>query len=57
MHLDGEPIEMGTRIDIRCFKGGLRALIPAEEPKRSIIEPFASVFWEFIETVRQELNI
>ena len=48
---------MGTRIDIRCFKGGLRALIPAEEPKRSIIEPFASVFWEFIETVRQELNI
>ena len=57
MHLDGEPIEMGTRIDIRCFKGGLRALIPAEDPKRSIIEPFASVFWEFIETVRQELNI
>ena len=57
IHLDGEPIEMGERIEIRCFKGGLRAIIPAGEPKRSIIEPFASVFWEFIETVRQELNI
>lgn len=57
IHLDGEPIEMGTRIDVRCFKGGLHALIPSGEPKRSIIEPFASVFWEFIETVRQELNI
>ena len=57
MHLDGEPIEMGTRIDIRSFKGGLGALIPAEEPKRSIIEPFDSGFWEFSETVRQELDI
>ena len=25
IHLDGEPIEMGTRIDVRCFKGGLHA--------------------------------
>ncbi len=57
MHLDGEPIEMEARIEVRCFKGGLRAIVPAEEPGHSIIEPVTSAFWDFIETVRHELNI
>ncbi len=57
MHIDGEPIEMEARIEVRCNKGGLRAIIPAKEPEHSIIEPVTSAFWDFIETVRHELNI
>ncbi len=56
MHIDGEPLEMDARIEVRCFKGGLHAIIPPTE-KHSVIEPVTSVFWDFIDNVRHELNV
>ena len=57
MHIDGEPIEMAERVDIHCIHAGLRAIAPLEERKPSLIEPFESVFWELVDTVKNELNI
>ncbi len=57
MHIDGEPIEMDARIEVRCFKGGLRAIVPIGKPEPSIVDSVASAFWDFIEDVRHELKL
>lgn len=57
MHIDGEPIEMEARIEIRCIPGAFKALIPAHAPKASFFAPIENHFWTTIDTVRHELNI
>ncbi|WP_255026888.1 diacylglycerol/lipid kinase family protein [Coprobacter tertius] len=58
MHLDGEPVEMGKRIDISCVHDGLKAIIPKRgSGRKSPIEPLHSALWEIIDTIKSELNI
>lgn len=57
MHIDGEPIMMDARIDVCCIPGGLKALVPEENNKKSLIEPIQSVFWDVVDTIKTELNI
>lgn len=57
MHIDGEPIMMDARIDVSCIPGGLKALVPEENNKKSLIEPIQSVFWDVVDTIKTELNI
>ncbi len=57
-HLDGEPIIMQADLNIKCHKGGIKIFLPKEsEIKKSILTPIESYFWDFISTVRNELNI
>lgn len=57
MHIDGEPIQMDTRIDISCIAGGLKVLVPVPDNRKSIIEPIQNVFLEVVDTIKAELNI
>ena len=57
MHLDGEPVEMSERIDIKCVKGGLRVFIPREELHKSVITPIQSLVFDVVDTIKHELDI
>ena len=49
MHLDGEPVEMPDKIDIRCISGGLKVLVPNRKRKPSIIEPIQTAILDQID--------
>ena len=59
MHIDGEPIMMQADIHIKCHKAGLRIFLPSESPadRKSILAPIENGFWDFVNTIRTELNI
>ena len=38
MHIDGEPVKLGTEINIHTVPRGLKVIIP-KNPSKSIIEP------------------
>ena len=57
MHLDGEPVEMSERIDIKCVKGGLRVFVPREELHKSVITPIQSLVFDVVDTIKHELDI
>lgn len=47
IHIDGDPVEMGTEINVEIFPKGLKVLVPKNPPKKNPLDPLeilASVF-------------
>lgn len=58
IHLDGEPTNMPESISIECHPASLRVFTPTKPSgKNSILTTIESNFWNFIGTVRTELDI
>lgn len=58
MHLDGETVMMPAKIEINCHQAGLKAFTPVKPPeKNNIFQSLESGFWDFIDSIRSELNI
>ena len=58
MHLDGEPVNMPKTIEIKCHKGGLKIFVPTESKEKfKFLSTVESDFWNFINSIRSELNI
>lgn len=59
MHIDGEPIMMNADIHIKCHKAGIRIFLPVGDgdEKKSLLKPIENGFWDFVTTIREELNI
>lgn len=58
MHLDGEPVNMPKTIEIKCHKGGLKIFVPTESREKfKFLSTVDSDFWNFINSIRSELNI
>ena len=59
MHIDGEPIMMDADIHIKCHKAGIRIFLPVGDgdEKKSLLKPIENGFWDFVTTIREELNI
>lgn len=58
MHIDGEPIMMNKDLYIRCIHNGIKIFIPKKSvSKKSIFSPIEDGFWNFVNTIRNELNI
>lgn len=47
-HVDGEPLEMAQRLDIRCHHGGLKVFTPVTvRPFKPILTPVTAMFNDF----------
>ncbi|MGN1237996.1 MAG: diacylglycerol/lipid kinase family protein, partial [Muribaculaceae bacterium] len=59
MHIDGEPIMMDADIHIKCHKAGINIFLPEGDggEKKSLLKPIENGFWDFVSTIRAELNI
>ena len=59
MHLDGEPMMMQADINISCIHNGIKIFLSKDggEGKKTLLSPLEEGFWNFISTVRNELNI
>ena len=59
MHIDGEPIMMDADIPIKCHKAAIKIFLPvgARAENRSLLKPIENGFWDFVTTIREELNI
>ena len=59
MHIDGEPIMMDADIHIKCHKAGIKIFLPTADgdEKKSLLKPIENGFWDFVTTIREELNI
>ena len=59
MHIDGEPIMMDADIHIKCHKAGIKMFLPTGDgdEKKSLRKPIENGFWDFVTTIREELNI
>lgn len=59
MHIDGEPIMMQADIHIKCHKSGIKVFLPTDfsEDKKSLLTPIEDGFWDFVNAIRNELNI
>ncbi len=58
IHLDGEPIMMGDRIDIICHPLSLNVFSRLRTPdKGNFFTNIESSFWDFINSIRSELNV
>ena len=59
MHIDGEPIMMDADIHIKCHKAGIKIFLPVGDgdEKKSLLKPIETGFWDFVTTIREELNI
>lgn len=59
MHIDGDPIMMQSDIHIKCHKSGIKIFLPTNfsEEKKNIFTPIEDGFWDFINAIRNELNI
>ena len=59
MHIDGEPVMMPADIHIKCHKSGIRIFLPDSSPddRKSLFAPIENGFWDFVNTIRSELNI
>ena len=59
MHIDGEPIMMDADIHIKCHKAGIKIFLPVGDgdEKKSLLKPIENGFWDFVTTIREELNI
>lgn len=57
MHLDGEPMVMGPELKVKCIPLGLKIFVSANPSKDSILAPIGKTFWDFVNTIRNELNI
>ena len=57
-HLDGETLIMPEKIHICCHHKGIKAFTPIiKETKPTILNTIENSFWDFINSVRKELNI
>lgn len=59
MHIDGEPMMMEADIEVKCVHNGIKIFLPKDggENKKTFISPIEEGFWNFVTTVRSELNI
>ena len=59
MHIDGEPIMMDADIHIKFHKAGIKIFLPVGDgdEKKSLLKPIENGFWDFVTTIREELNI
>ncbi|MGN0207469.1 MAG: diacylglycerol/lipid kinase family protein, partial [Muribaculaceae bacterium] len=59
MHIDGEPMMMEADIEVKCIHNGIKIFLPKDggENKKTFISPIEEGFWNFVTTVRNELNI
>ena len=59
MHIDGEPIMKDADIHIKCHKAGIKIFLPVGDgdEKKSLLKPIENGFWDFVTTIREELNI
>ena len=58
IHLDGEPIMMDDRIDIVCHPLSLNVFSRLRTPdKGNFFTNIESSFWDFINSIRSELNV
>lgn len=58
VHLDGEPVTMPATIDIRCHPRSLNAFTPAKgAEKNNLLTTLETGFWDFVNSVRSELDI
>ncbi len=59
MHIDGEPMMMEADIEVKCIHNGIKIFLPKDggENKKTFITPIEEGFWNFVTTVRSELNI
>ena len=59
MPIDGEPIMMDADIHIKCHKAGIKIFLPVGDgdEKKSLLKPIENGFWDFVTTIREELNI
>jgi YegS/Rv2252/BmrU family lipid kinase len=39
MHIDGDPVEMGTEIHVKIIPQGLKVLVPKNPPKKNPLDP------------------
>lgn len=58
MHLDGEPVMEQDKLLIKCHPAGIKIFLPhtVTDKKKNIV-PIEDYFWNFINTIRGELNI
>ena len=59
MHIDGEPMMMEADIEVKCIHNGIKIFLPKDggENKKTFISSIEEGFWNFVTTVRSELNI
>ena len=58
MHIDGDPVMMDANLNIKCHKGGIKMLLPiTDNIEKKFFSNLEDYFWNFISTVRNELNI
>lgn len=58
VHVDGEPMMMDKHIDILCHAKSLLVATPkAIEGKQNMLTTIESSFWDFVKSIRSELNI
>lgn len=58
MHIDGEPMVMDADLDIKCIHNGLKIFLPEKKKeKKNILAPIEDGFWDFVNAIRDELNI
>lgn len=58
MHLDGELLDMPARISIKCHHNGIRIFTPEKiKNKATFFSAIEAGFWDFVNSVRKELNI
>ena len=58
MHIDGETIMMPREIDIQCHPRGLKVFVPTKSSERNnIFSTIGNGFWDFVNSIRTELNI
>lgn len=59
MHIDGEPIMMPADINIKCHKSGIKVFLPTDfsEDRKTLLAPIEDGFWDFVNAIRNELNI
>lgn len=58
MHIDGDPVMMDANLNIKCHKGGIKMLLPiTDNIEKKFFSNLEEYFWNFISTVRNELNI
>lgn len=58
MHIDGETLMAKASIDICCHSNGLKVFTPAQIPgKTNIFTSIESGFWNFVNSIRSELNV
>ena len=57
VHLDGEPMELGTEIHIKCHPGRLKLFMPVkQQPFTPILTPLAALISDLRVTINKILN-